>query len=369
MNTLRTLFRILVGLVFIFSGFVKGVDPLGTAFKIEDYLLFYHLDWFLPLSLALSIFLSTLEFALGVLLILNIKPLIITWSLFLMMSFFTVLTFYDAIYEPVKDCGCFGDALILTNWQTFYKNVVLMIPTVILFIHRKKLKSPFTPAGEWALLLGVPVIFAWFSVINYRNLPWMDFLAWKTGNDMVPERTQPLQFTLTYRNKATGEEKQYISPNYPYDDPEWLAQWEFVSQCVVDPNPPPPHNLQILDSQFIDVTANFLENPGYQFILVIWNSKKVNTVALKKMNDFYHKAEHDGHSFIAIAPTIEEGNILAGENSLKYEFYFADDIELKIMVRSNPGLVLLKDGVVKGKWSHKNFPEYEEVKRIFSDLS
>jgi len=361
MNTIRTISRLLVGAVFIFSGFVKGVDPLGTAFKIQDYLAVYGLDWLEPLSLGLSIFLCTVEFALGVLLILNVKPVKTTWLLLLMMSFFTLLTLYDAIYEPVSDCGCFGDAIVLTNWETFYKNVVLMVPTLLLFAQRKKLKSPFHPVGEWALLAGIPLLFVWFSMINYRNLPMIDFLAWKVGYDMSPDRSEPLQFYLTYRNKETGEEKQYLSPNYPFNDPEWLAQWEFVSQCVVDPNPPPPHNLQILDESFSDVTDHFLENPGFQFILVVWDVEKARQEPLQKMNDFFHRAERDGYSFVAIAPGLEEGNNLKQQLELDYEFYFADDIELKIMVRSNPGLLLLKDGVVLSKWSHRNFPDYETV--------
>lgn len=365
MNTLRTISRLLVGFVFIFSGFVKGVDPLGTAFKIEDYQAVYGMDWLMPLSLGLSIFLSTVEFALGVLLILNVKPLKTTWLLLLMMSFFTLVTMYDAIYEPVSDCGCFGDAIKLSNWETFYKNVVLMFPTLLLFIQRRKLKSPFRATGEWLLIAGIPLIFAWFSLINYKNLPMIDFREWKVGNNMSPDRSQPLQFYLTYRNIETGEEKQYLSPNYPFDDPEWLAKWEFVSQCVVDPNPPPPHNLQILDADFGDVTDHFLENPAYQFILVIWDTDKVKKEPLVKMNEFFHRVEHHGHSFIAIAPGIEEGNRLAGELGLDYEFYFADDIELKIMVRSNPGLVLLHNGIVKAKWSHRNFPAYEAVDKRF----
>lgn len=361
MNTIRTISRLFVGFVFIFSGFVKGVDPLGTAFRIEDYLLFYNMDWLIPMKLALSILLCAVEFGSGVLLVLNVKPKWITWIVFLMMSFFTALTLYDAIYEPVKDCGCFGDALILTNWQTFYKNVVLMVPTLIIFIQRRKLKTPFNIIGEWALLAGVPALFVWFSISNYNNLPLIDFLAWKTGNKVTPDRNLPLQITLTYRNINTGEEQQYISPNFPYNDPEWLAQWEFVSQCVVDPNPPPKHNLQILDRDMADMTDNYIANPDYQFILVVWDSENVNTAALRAMNTFYYRTETDGHSFIAIAPTIEEGDALRESLSLDYEFFFADDVELKIMVRSNPGLLLLKDGVVLAKWSHRNFPDYDFV--------
>lgn len=361
MKTVRTISRIFVGAVFIFSGFVKGVDPLGTAFKIDDYLLFYGMDWLLPLSLALSIFLSTVEFALGILLVLNVKPAKTTWLLLLMMTFFTLLTLYDAIYEPVSDCGCFGDAIKLTNWETFYKNVVLMVPTLILFIQRNRMKSVFRPAGEWALMAGVPLLFVWFSLVNYKNLPMIDFLAWKVGSDMSPERSEPMQFYLTYRNKETGEVKEYLSPNYPFNDPEWLAQWEFVSQRLVDPNPAPPHNLQILDKEFSDVTANYLENPGYQFILVIWDAANIRSEPLQYMNDFFLQAEADGHSFIAIAPTLEDGEKLTAQLGLHYEFCFADDVELKIMIRSNPGLLLLHDGVVLGKWSYKNFPDYDRV--------
>jgi len=361
MKTVIIISQVFVGAVFIFSGFVKGVDPIGTAFRIEDYLLYYGMAWLIPLSLALSIFLSTVEFALGILLILNIKPAKTTWLLLLMMVFFTLLTLYDAIYEPVSDCGCFGDAIILTNWQTFFKNVVLMVPTLILFIHRNRVKSPIRPAGEWALIVGLPLLFAWFSVVNYRNLPMIDFLEWKVGSDISPERHLPVQFYLTYRNKATGEQKEYLSPNFPFNDPEWLAQWEFVSQRLVDPNPAPPHNLQILDQQHSDVTANYLENPDYQFILVIWDAQNIRTKPLQLMNDFYLQAEADGHSFIAVAPTLDEGKRLAAQLGLRYEFFFADDVELKVMVRSNPGLLLLHNGVVLGKWSHKNFPDYNEL--------
>ena len=367
MKTLLTISRLLVGIVFVFSGFVKGVDPLGTAFKIDDYLVVYGIDWLLPLSLFLSIFLCVVEFTLGVLLIINVKPVKATWLLLLMMSFFTLVTLYDAIYEPVSDCGCFGDAIKLTNWETFYKNVVLMVPTLLLFIHRKKLKTPFSPLGEWALVIGVPALFFWFSLLNYRNLPMIDFLAWKVGNKMIADQTEPIQFYLTYRNKDTGEEKQYLSPNYPYDDPEWLAQWEFVSQCIVDPNPAPSHNLQILDADFNDVTGHFLENPSMQFMLIVWDTGKVSGKPLQRMNDFFYKAEADGHSFIAIAPGIEEGRKLASEFGLDYEFYFADDIELKIMVRSNPGLILMQNGVVLAKWSHRNFPDYDDFKSGFNN--
>ncbi len=367
MKIIRIISRWFVGLVFIFSGFVKGIDPLGTAFQIEDYLVAYSLDGFIPLSLSLSVLLCAFEFSLGVFLILNVKPKLTYWALLFIMSFFTLITFYDAIYEPVPDCGCFGDAIKLTNWQTFYKNIVLMVPTLILFRHRKKAKSSWNLFLEYAMIIFIFAGFAWFSVFNYRNLPMIDFLAWKVGNKVVSESKEPLQFFLTYRNKQTGETKQYLSPNFPYNDSVWMTQWEFVSQCVVDPNPRPKHNLQIFDSKSNDMTGAFLNNPEYQFLLVVWKPEKADTSALKKMNELYTQVSHDGYSFIAIAPTIEAGKQLSANLQLNYEFYYADDVELKIMVRANPGLILLKNGQVIAKWSHYNFIDYQEVRNFLND--
>ncbi|MDP2423014.1 MAG: DoxX family protein [Bacteroidales bacterium] len=366
MNIVRTLSRWFVGLVFIFSGFVKGVDPLGTAFRIEDYLVAYTLEGFIPFSLCLSVLLCAFEFSLGVFLILNIKPRYSYWALLIIMSFFTIVTFYDAIYEPVPDCGCFGDVIILTNWQTFFKNIVLLLPTFVLFAHRNKAHSSWGNIHQWAVVSLVFAGFVWFSLFNYRNLPMIDFLAWKVGNIMVSENTEPLQFYLTYRNKQTGQMQEYLSPNFPFNDQEWLEQWEFVSQRVVDPNPGPHHNLQIFDNEANDMTEAFIDNPGHQFMLIVWKYEKVNRDALKKMNEFFLRTETDGHSFIAIAPSADEGKLLAAELQLDYEFYFADHVELKIMVRSNPGLILMKNGRVLAKWSQKNFPDYEEVKNILN---
>jgi len=142
MKFLRILSRYLIGAVFIFSGFVKGVDPMGTMFRIEDYFIAYGTEWAMPLAIVISILLCTAEFVIGVLLILNVKIKIVTWLLLLMMSGFTIMTFFDALYNPVPDCGCFGDVLILTNWQTFYKNIFLII-FVFIIVSSSRLSSSF----------------------------------------------------------------------------------------------------------------------------------------------------------------------------------------------------------------------------------
>ncbi len=361
MKTFSLISRWFVGLVFIFSGFVKGIDPLGTAFRIEDYLVAYQLNALIPFSLALSVFLCTVEFSLGLALILNIIPRISRWLLLLMMSFFTLLTFYDAIYEPVPDCGCFGDAIVLTNWQTFYKNIVLMVPTMYLLFEIRRQPRKVRPLYEWPVLCMIFFAFILFSLYNYRNLPVIDLLAWKVGNNMVPERTLPVEYYLTYRNKETGEIKEYLSPNYPFNDAAWVASWEFVSRRVVDPNPAPPINLQVFDSSSIDVTESILRNPEYQFVFVAWKIEDVDSEKLVAMNDFFLKAEAAGHSFVAIANNLQSANLKRQELNLDYDFLLADPVELKIMLRSNPGLLLLKNGVVVDKWSYRNFPAFENL--------
>lgn len=356
---------VLVGLVFIFSGFVKGVDPLGTAFRIEDYLIAFGFDWLTPAALFLSVALCTFEFALGIFLVLRVYPVWSSWALLLLMSFFTILTLNDAINKPVADCGCFGDAIKLTHLQTFLKNVVLMFPTIIIFIHRKKIAPWFGRQAQLAAMLSVPLIFAAFSVYNYRNLPTIDFLQWKVGQQMMPPREFPVEFYLTYQNVVTGEVKEFLSPHFPFDDPDWLREWNFVSQRVVDPNPPPPHGLAIFDRYLNNFTEHFIANPEFQFLLIVWDAETADFEALKAMNSFFKQTEAEGHSFVAITASSADVDFLQQKVSPYYELYIADDVELKMMVRSNPGLILMKDGVVLEKWSHHRFPDYEEVAAKF----
>lgn len=365
MKRVAYFFSVFVGLVFIFSGFVKGVDPLGTAFRIEDYLAAFGFDWLQPAALFLSVALCVFELSLGIFLVLRVYPVMSSWALLLIMSFFTILTLNDAINKPVADCGCFGDAIKLTHLQTFLKNVVLMVPTIIIFIYRRKSTPWFGKQGQLAVMLSIPLVFAAFSVYNYRNLPMIDFLQWKVGQQMMPPRELPVEFYLTYRNIITGEVKEFLSPHFPFDDPDWLNEWHFVSQRVVDPNPPPPHGLAIFDGYLNNLTEHFIANPEYQFLLVVWDAETANVEALKEMNSFFQQTETDGHSFIAIAASPTDLDLLQQKVSPFYEIYIADDVELKMMVRSNPGLILMKDGIVIEKWSHHRFPEYEEVAAKF----
>lgn len=369
MFNLRNISRILVALVFIFSGFVKGVDPLGTAYRIEDYFIAYGMDWANPLSLFLTIFLCALEFTLGMALLLNLRIKLISWPLLLLMIFFTILTFFDAIYNPVPDCGCFGDALKLTNWETFYKNIVLIILVGIIFFYRKKFHSIFLPRIDHIAIMSIFAGFTIFSVYQYRHLPWIDFLGWKTGTDLVSDNPGEAKIYLTYRNKITGEEKEYLSPDYPWNDSTWVAEWEFADQRIDDSGVIRGHSLKIYDTTGNDFTETFINNPGYQFLVVSYNLGAASRKGFGKIDKLYGDIYHDGHSLIVLTGSLED-EIQSFRQGLhpELEFYQADDVELKMMIRANPGLILLKDGVVLGKWHYRDLPDYQDLKKEFPGL-
>ena len=363
MKFLRILSRYIVGIVFVFSGFVKGVDPLGTAYRIEDYFVAYGTEWAMPLALFLSVGLSTLEFVLGVALLFNARLKSLSWVLFILMIFFTGMTFYDALYNPVPDCGCFGDAIKLTNWETFYKNVVLIIFVAVIFFSRKKARSAWSPGSQNLILILATAGFAWFSYYNYAHLPMIDFREWKVGTDMAEGKEEQPDIYVTYRNKETGETKEYLSPNYPWNDSTWMANWEFVSQRVANAGALDEAELQIVNAEGEDYTLDFIENPEYQFLVVAYDLEKTDKASFKKINELYKAADRHGYSLIVLTSSIPENVVKFKEkvDAAGYEFYYADDIILKTMIRSNPGLILMKDGVVLDKWHYNDLPDYGDI--------
>lgn len=369
MKRIATFSRILVGIVFIFSSFVKGVDPLGTAYKIEDYFIAYGWEWAMPFALFLAISLCALEFILGVAALLNLRMKFMAWPLLFLMSYFTVLTYFDAIYEPVPDCGCFGDAIKLTNWETFYKNVFLILLVIIIFWNRKKYSSFLSSGIQNTLIILFIAGFTLFSVYQYRHLPLIDFRGWKIGAELVPDNRGEAKIYLKYQSKATGETMEYLSPNYPWNDSAWLAEWEFVDQRIDDSGVIKGHSLMISDAEGNDVTSYFIENPGYQFLLVSWNLNEAPLAAFQDASKLSAELIDAGHSFIVLTGSLMDD---VEEFSQAYnpdlEYFNADDIELKTMIRANPGLILIKDGIVLDKWHWRDFPTYEDLRSEYPDI-
>ncbi len=363
MKTLRLISRIVVGITFIFSGFVKGVDPLGTMYKIEDYFIAYGMDWALDLALPLAFLLVLVEFLLGAFILLNIRVKLTSYLLLAMMSFFTVVTFYDALYNPVPDCGCFGEAIKLTNWETFYKNIVLMVFTLIIVFTSPSKQALKNTVGKNISGVVIAILFLGFSWYSYRHLPPVDFRDWKVGKDM--KQTGEPEYYLVYENKESGEQKRYLSAELPWSDSTWMSNWEFVRQEIDNSNVVKPHNLQIMSVDGDDMTKQLIETDHYQFLVASYSLNSASENGFEKIIKAYKTISDGDIEFAVITASLEEEIILFREKfDTDIPVYQADDIELKAMVRANPGVVLLHEGVVIDKWHHHDFPGAKEIKNI-----
>lgn len=361
MRIIRIISRIFLGLTFIFSGFVKGVDPLGTAYKIEDYFIAFGTEWAIPLMLPLAVFLCVTEFSLGVFLLFNVFKRFTAWLTMLMMVFFTLLTLNDAIYNPVPDCGCFGDFIILTNWETFYKNIVIDVFLIFVFITRNKYDTVYKRTTEWSIAVLTVGVFTLFNSYNINRLPVLDFRDWKEGTKLTVDDPKPMEYYLIYTNKNTGESQEYLSPNYPYNDSTWLAEWEYTDMRIVDPNNRPT-DVSFFDLSGNNVTDDILGDPLYHFLLISYDLEVGDWENLDQIRELKHLAEENALSFSLITASSE--NIIADfqkKNEFYPEVYQSDDIDLKTIIRSNPGLIVLKNGIVLGKWPSGYLPEYREI--------
>ncbi|MBK9290387.1 MAG: DoxX family protein [Bacteroidetes bacterium] len=360
--------RLLVGAVFVFSGFVKGVDPMGTAFKLQDYFNAYGTTWANDLALPLSILLCTLEFFIGAALLFSVYIRFTSWLLLVIMSFFTLLTFYDALYSPVTDCGCFGDAIKLTNWETFFKNVVLMVPTLVVFARRKSFRPMVMPRVQAVLATIFVAGFVWFSLYQHLNEPFLDFRPWKVGNRMLPDPEAEMRVYVKYQNKETGEVREYLSPNFPWNDPEWLAAWEFLDQRTEYDSDHVVHGLMAEDESGNDFTQYLLGSDA-MFVVVSWDASKASKQGWSQASALIEMlTEANMHVALLTASLPEEMEQIRKEFSLDADIFYADGTTLKTMIRSNPGLVLFHKGFVAGKWHFRNFPGPDELPSILDQL-
>jgi uncharacterized membrane protein YphA (DoxX/SURF4 family) len=367
-HVFATISRFLVGLVFIFSSFAKGVDPLGTAYRIEDYFVAYGTIWANSLAFGLAVFLCAFEFTIGMAVLFKTKMKITSWLLLAMMLFFTFLTFFDAIYEPVPDCGCFGDALKLSNWQTFYKNIVLMVFVGMIFTERKNFKNKYSEVRQALFIVLFFVTFVLFSMYNYRHLPLIDFTKWKTGTKVISEEEIESQTFVKYRNINSGEEKEYLSPDYPWKDTVWMREWQFVDQRVVTSGNQIELDLYIEDESGNDLTRDILLSEK-MFIVTIPDVQSVDSESRDRIIRFYNDLHITDCNMVVLSGSLPEEILEFKQLSdNQIEVYFADATVLKTMVRSNPGIVLFNEGVIIKKWHIRDIPEITAVVDILSRL-
>jgi uncharacterized membrane protein YphA (DoxX/SURF4 family) len=466
MKVLRNFSRIIVGLLFIYSGFVKVVDPLGSAYKFTDYFVAMNLEFLGGAALTFAILMSAAELLLGIALLFNLVPKISSWGVLLFMGMFTPLTLWLAIGNPVQDCGCFGDALILTNWQTFFKNLVILVFVVIVFWQRKKFKPVYGMFWQWSLGVVFTAFTFWLIFYCLNNLPVIDFRAYHIGANItegmiVPdeEKANVDVYESVFTYEKNGEQKAFGVDNLPD------STWTFVDaehKLIKEGYRPPIHDFTIepvyipgfsaepadeiyvnlydaqffyskdgetemftveslpdstwvftemiyeseLDADFVkliylapsgdeeyftvyncpsdeyvfldaeypiesagssipygeDIADIVLDDDNYFFIAVMTYVDDAKPKNLEKINEIAAFCQQESYNFYCLtASNVEEIEEFIKTNDPIYDFYNTDPITLKTIVRSNPGLLLLKKGTVVDKWSSKNIPDVNDL--------
>ncbi len=368
--------RIFVGVLFIFSGLIKANDPLGFGYKLQEYFDVFHMPWLSPFATGIAIFLCILEIVLGALLLFGFWSRKVTAGLLGIIIFFTFLTFVSAAFKVVTSCGCFGDAIPLTPWQSFSKDLVLLVLIVYLFINRNKIHALTDNQGKQRLgVIGVTALSLIFSIYTYTYLPVLDFLPYKVGQSLpeamrIPDGAQPDEYVITYKlhHKVTGENKEMSDKDYLkteiWKDDNWEIVGEPTQKLVKKGYEAKIKDLMISDASSTDYTKELIENPYYNLIIVAYYLKDTDEQAIQEMNTIAAQAakEFNVRTVLLTSSSAQDADQFSKENKLMAEVFYADAVPLKSMVRSNPGLMLMKNGVVINKWSHAGLPSYETLK-------
>ena len=355
--------RTLLALTFLFSGFVKAVDPLGTVYKIQDYL---HegfggvFQWAIPAAGVAAVCLIALEWLLGIAMLLNVRTQWTSWITLLFYCIMTPLTLYIAIANPVSDCGCFGDALVITNWQTFWKNIILLLLSICLVICRKAIPELFSWWMEIIITLAALGSVAGIMGYSYTHLPQIDFRPYKVGNHIptlmeIPDDAEVDQYEITLIYAKDGKEQTFTLENYPKGDPEWT----FVDQksvLIKKGYVPPIHDFEIETLEGDYITQDILESEEPVALVVMYDLTKTDTTQLEKLMYMIH--EYPRVYFLTASG---EEEIFAFAEELGWDeettystFCFTDPITLKTIVRANPGVIVVQNGTIIDKYNLKN---------------
>ncbi len=366
MKKLLLLSRIFVGLVFVFSGFVKAVDPSGFAIKFDEYFVAFHMNFMSVLAMPLAILASAAELMIGLNLLTGIRLKFTSWLLMTFMSFFTILTLILALTNPVSDCGCFGDAIILTNWQTFGKNIIILIPTVFLFIYRNRFSSNNTVWFEWLLVIlnfAIPVL---ISAYCLRHEPLLDFRPYKTGiyipdQMIMPEGAPVDQYETRLVYQKNGQVEEFSETDFPWQDTTW--KWVETKQKLISKGYEPPiHDFSISGSDGYDITAQVLADSGYVFLIISPRLEKASLDGMNSMNELAMKSMSLNIRVLCLTSSTNL-EIEKFKNSFRpsFEIYSTDETTLQTIMRSNPGLMVLQKGNILAKWSYRDLPELSKL--------
>lgn len=353
--------RTLLALTFLFSGFVKAVDPLGTVYKIEDYLMAFG-GWFtdlMPLAGIAAVLLILIEWLLGVCMLANVRTKWTSWLSLVFYLVMTPLTLWIALTNPVSDCGCFGDAIVLTNWQTFWKNVVLLSLAICLVICRKAIPQLWKGWVEIIIAFVGASIAGGIMLYSYNHLPPMDFRPYKVGNHIptlmeVPEGAPVDEYQITLIYEKDGVEQEFTLENYPKGDDSWT----FVDQksvLIKKGYEPPIHDFEILTMNFEDITYDILESEQAITLITMYDLDKTNRTQAAKLMDIYQACMDRGEQCYFLTGSGEEQIYAFGEEigmdmeTIESTFCTIDPVTLKTIVRANPGMFVVQNGVVMEK--------------------
>ena len=367
--------RTLLGFVFVFSGAVKAIDPLGTVYKIEDYLKAFggFFTELLPLAEVAAWGLIILELLLGVCMLLNIRTQWTSWLALIFYLVMTPLTLYIALTNPVSDCGCFGDAIVLTNWQTFWKNVVLILLAILLVALRKHTRQLWSNWMELVLVVLTIVVAVAFMTWTRLHLPIKDFRPYKIGNHLptlmeYPEDAEPDQYDISFVYAKDGVEQTFTLENYPKGD----STWTFVrqdSRLIKKGYEPPIHDLEILNADYEDLTWDILESEEPVTLVVMYDLAKADKSQIAKVEALASnlspfaslpdtlslQGESEGAFYILTGSGTDDIlNFCLEYPTLSDYICTCDPVTLKTIVRANPGVIVLQNGIVIDKYNLRN---------------
>ena len=367
--------RIIVAVTFIFSGFVKAIDPIGTQYKLQDYLGAIGMAGILPnwTLLAVAVFLAAIEFCIGIFLLFAIQRRLISKLTVAFMAFMTMVTVWIVVADPVKDCGCFGDALHLTNTETLIKNIVLLVCSLAIMYRPLAMFRFVSKSNQWIVTNYTIVFILVSSGLSLYYLPIFDFRPYHIGVNIprgmeIPKGAKLPQFKTTFIMEKNGQRKEFTLDNYPD------ASWKFIDSKTVQTSEgyiPPIHDFSITDNKTgLDLTNSVLGHKGYTFLLIAPHLETADDSNFGDIDRLYEYAQsYDIPFYCLTASTTKAIKRWVDLTGAEYPFCITDEAVLKTIIRSNPGLLLLKDGTIINKWSHNNLPNEAKLSCPISQSS
>ena len=366
--------RFLLGATFVFSGFVKAIDPIGTQYKLQDYISAVSMGGIVPdiVTLLASVALSALEFSLGVFVLFAIRRHLVSKILVAFMAVMTLITVWIALFNPVKDCGCFGEALRLTNVQTLLKNIVLLAASVVVAWRPLRMYRFLSRSTQWIAINYTILFVLLLSAHCLYHLPLIDFRPYHIGMNIkkgmeIPAGAPQPEFETTFILQKNGVKKEFTLDNYPD------SSWQFVDSKTVQTKEgyvPPIHDFSIQKADGDDITDSVLTAKGYIFLLVSPHLEQADDSNFGDIDLLYEYCQERKIPFYCLtASTKKDIDHWADITGAEYPFCFTDETTLKTIIRSNPGLLLLKDGTIIRKWSHNDLPSSSSLNAPLSKLS